>query len=118
MTRTTSQKASVQQSSTGEVFTLGDTVWSRKLSWTETWGSAIREQYGVYRGYIGFPTQLTVRRARRRYRCNDCGRWIEKGELHGSAFYAHYCIDCVTHQEPPRQFKAAWDAEPIVEGVA
>ena len=105
--QTTSQKASVQ-SSTGEVFTLGDTVWSRQLSWAETWGSEIRERYGVSRGYIGFPTQLVIRRARRRYRCHDCGRGIEKGELHGSAFYAHYCLDCVTHQRPPTQFRKTW----------
>ena len=103
------------QSSSGETFILGETVWARQLSWAETWGTLIQKRYGVSRGYVGFPIELTIRRARRVWRCHDCGRQIAKGELHGSAFYAHYCIDCVTHQEPPTLFKATWDGEPIVE---
>jgi hypothetical protein len=72
-------------------YTRGQEVWSKKLWFV--WAGP--EQ-------IGYPIQLQVTKARRHWRCDDCGQQIEKGELHGGYFYAHYCLACVTDTEPPQ----------------
>lgn len=87
-------------------FRLGDVVYSRALEWCATCGSQVRERYGVDRGFLGSPRELTVRKAARPWECRSCRAAIEKGRLHGSAYYAHYCLACVTPERPAEEFRA------------
>jgi hypothetical protein len=78
-------KDEMRVSCRGERFQLGDHVWTRNDHKT-----------------LGFPVPLTIRRARKNYRCRDCGETIVRGDIHGSDFYEHYCLECCTHEEPER----------------
>jgi len=86
-------------------FKIGQTVYSKKLEWSQVSGTSVKERYGYFHGYISSSTTLTIRKARFSYICDDCGKTIAKGELHGSAFYGHYCLNCVTAESPEPQFK-------------
>jgi formamidopyrimidine-DNA glycosylase len=54
---------------------------------------------GVYK-MVHTSIQLTVAKARKNYRCRNCGEIIIKGELHGSSYCYHWCRDCVLTEEP------------------
>lgn len=85
----------------------GDEVWSHKLHGSAVAGSMIREHYGVYSGFLRSSERLTLRHAAREHRCQDCGDRIDKGETHGSTYYSHYCLNCVTPKRPEDVFLLA-----------
>lgn len=84
----------------------GMTVYSHKLHWSLSSGSQVRDRYGVYSVYEGNPQTLHICKARKDYRCEDCGQRIDKGSYHASAtFYDHYCLGCVEVERPDSQMK-------------
>ncbi len=83
---------------------LGDVVYSKKLHPRRVSGLVYKQQYGNYTGILYRPAILTIRKASRYYVCEDCFREIHKGTLHGSNFYTHLCLNCVTDEEPKPEF--------------
>jgi len=83
----------------------GQQVWTKKLEPSQVRGSMIKEQYGHYSGTLRSAIPLVITKARRNYRCADCGAVIEKGKLHGGPYYDHYCLGCVTPEKPEPRFK-------------
>jgi len=84
---------------------LGQVVWSRKRYWSAVRGSLVKEKYGEYSGYEGCPQELTLRHARRDWSCADCGHKIYRDDMHGSTYYDHYCLDCITPTRPENWFE-------------
>lgn len=80
-------------------------VYSRKLFWSITEGSQVRDRYGIYRVSEGNPQNLHTCKARKNYKCSDCGQRIDKGQWHASAtYYDHYCLGCVEVKRPETQW--------------
>lgn len=79
----------------------GQKVWTKKLHGPSfAKGSQILKQYGSYNVKLWQAMELTVREAKKNWRCGDCGQSIPKGTLHGSDFYTHRCLNCVVSEEP------------------
>jgi len=89
------------------MFQQGQQVWTKKLEAGKVRGSLVKEQYGHYSGTEWRAIPLTVTKAKKIYRCTDCGAIISKGELHGGPYYDHYCLDCITADRPEGKFKPA-----------
>jgi len=89
----------------GEEFELGQRVWTRHLLHVcSASGDYSMRRYGHHRVIERSPIALRIRRAHCGWRCVDCGARIDKGDLHGSTFYDHYCLDCITQFEPKRDW--------------
>lgn len=100
-----STKAEIRFTAEGFEVHLGDTVWSKKRYWSAVRGSLVKEQYGKYSGFEGRPQELTLRHAARGWNCPDCLQVIHKGDMHGSTYYDHYCLDCITPTRPENWFE-------------
>jgi len=87
------------------MFKWGQQVWTKKLEAGNIRGSLVKERYGHYSGIEWTSIPLTITRARKVYRCADCGATIDKGELHGGSYYDHYCLDCVMADRPETRFE-------------
>ena len=84
----------------------GQKVWTNKKFASKVRGYLVKEQYGFYSGTEWRAASLVITKASKNYRCADCGEIISKGELHGGPFYDHYCLNCITLDEPKREFRA------------
>lgn len=94
------QSDEVRFNSYGHEMRLGELVWTRKLYGSLTSGSYIREKYGQSPVIEKIPRGVTLRHAKQDWDCEDCGQKIYQDDMHGSTFYDHYCLDCVTPYEP------------------
>jgi hypothetical protein len=92
----------------GHEMKLGKMVWTRKLYSTLASGSAIKERYGQYTVIEKTPHQVRLRHAIQDWQCSSCNTKIYKGDMHGSTFYDHYCLDCVTPFQPETQVDLEW----------
>jgi len=85
--------------------TRGQTVYTKELiSKSTSRGSLNRKQYGSYTVLRKSAVTLGISKARYQYKCT-CGNVIEKGDLHGSDFYMHKCLECVTAEKPKSVIK-------------
>ena len=78
----------------------GQEVYSKRISWGESRGSLIKEKCGSYVALVSSVTYLVYRKAKYSYHCTDCGKIINKGEMHGGTFYDHFCENCITETRP------------------
>ena len=78
----------------------GQAVWSKKQYPFQSQGSLNKKKFGHYSVTLWSSTDLKAAKARRNHICRDCGKLIEKGTLHGSTYYYHYCLGCVTEERP------------------
>lgn len=90
---------------TGNELRAGQVVWTRKLEPVPVRGDEGRRRYGRQGGIEFRPRRLRVRHAAQGFTCSECGAAIALGELHGSAFYDHYCLRCCSEQRPPGRFE-------------
>ena len=91
----------------------GMRLWARRLRWAESQGTQNLVECGSHKGISGYPVPLTARDARRGWDCSGCGQRIEKGDLHGSTYYDHFCLECCTPFKPEAAFaknEADWRA--------
>lgn len=90
----------------GHEMHLGHLVWTRKLFGAITHGC--RERYGQSTVIEKTPRRVMLRHAKQDYYCSSCGQKINKDDMHGSEFYEHYCLDCVTPFEPKAEVEFKW----------
>jgi hypothetical protein len=96
---------SPEEPAAGPELVRGQTVWTRRMEWDVIGGADVQAKHGSYEIGRGRPLELTVRRASRSWLCTACDSAIPKGTLHGSAFYEHYCVECVTAVMPATQWR-------------
>lgn len=84
---------------------LGQTVWTKNLESKSLTMGQDQKTGKYYQVQEKHAYQLTIRKAARRYMCagSSCRNIIERGSLHGSTFYDHYCPDCISEAEPARE---------------
>lgn len=92
----------------GHEMQLGKLVWTHKLYGSLTSGRYIKGKYGQSPIILRVPIRVKLRHARKDWFCSDCGQKIYEGDMHGSEFYAHYCLDCVTPFRPEDQVDFNW----------
>jgi len=92
----------------GHEMRLGELVWTRQLFGSLTSGKYIREKYGQSPVIERTPLRLKLRHAKQDWSCSNCGQKIYEGDMHGSEFYHHYCLDCVTPYEPETEVIFKW----------
>lgn len=92
--------AEIRFNARGEQFELGQVAWTRQLYGALASGSYIRQKYGQSPVIEKTPYQVKIRHASQDWTCRTCGQKIDEGDMHGSTFYDHYCLDCVTRSKP------------------
>ena len=93
----------------GHEMRLGEIVWLRKLGQgIIIQGGRVQQKYGQYKVRLRQPIAVRLRHAKQEYWCRNCRQKICEGDMHGSEFYNHYCLDCVTPFEPETQVEFEW----------
>lgn len=100
-----------QEQGTQAVLREGDRVWTKRLYTSHVSGTWYEEKFGHYSGTMRESTECRILRTKKRHKCQDCGKILEKGELAGNPLChaytwarEHHCLDCLTTVKPERVF--------------